>query len=367
MRYYFVRFMLAILLSVVISPNLSVADMTVSGSPIVGDMPVMITAFANPSTGDVYPAGGTDRYVFTYFDTGSTRVVLDSGTASFLGLNNGASTDVRINGLAAIQDGTLYAPIYLSPPNGPPQAQVLGVGLKVDTGLAATLIGGPVTNNVTAVIDYTSTITKGPYPGDQYASGPDITFYQSPSSPGYTPAIQVSLGRAYQTFTDNDGVSHGQTYLMYNVAFNEGVNSVASPGSGDLNLTETKFLYDTGSNVTLVSPELAMLLGYSQEFTQSVGGVDYPGFYLDSLTMTGLGGMYTVLNAPVVVYTPIGFYDAIIGSNVFETTKILFDGTGNILGIGVSGTGPEVPEPCTMILLGSGLLGLAGLRKKFKK
>jgi hypothetical protein len=35
-------------------------------------------------------------------------------------------------------------------------------------------------------------------------------------------------------------------------------------------------------------------------------------------------------------------------------------------GVVTSGGGGEVPEPCTMILLGSGLLGLLGLRKKFK-
>ena len=344
-----------------LTPKLLLADpITVPSAPIRGQFPLMITAFANEAGTDVLPAGATDFYVFTYFDTGATRVFFDVDTAATLGVTNGMVTDVRLNGLRAIDPATLLAPIYSGF-----QAEVQDVPVRVP-GADITLIGGPVANAVEAVIDYTTLVTRGPYAflgGD--VTGPDITFYGAGADVGYTPSIELSM----QPF-GTTGPGLGQRYWMYDIGFYDGAFGVASPAGGDMTGTSTRFLYDTGTNVTLLTDTLGTSLGLTgpPDFIQSVSGVDRPGYYLDSITMNGAGGLYTVLNAPVVVTTdPLGgSADAIIGSNLFDSTQLLFDGPGARLGIGVAGVPPDgsAPEPSTLWLAGGGLAAALARRRR---
>jgi hypothetical protein len=354
-------FAFGLTLSLLSSTAAQAGPITFSSAPTKGALPTMITAFTNTAGTDVLPAGTTDYYVFTLFDTGATRVYFDNSTAVTLGISNGMVTNVRINGLGAIDPVTLEAPIDA----GQAQAEVAGVPVSVQAvGLDITLIGGPVTNEVKAVIDYAAPITRGPYAylGGANVSGPDIMFYSEAATPSFIPAIDLSL----QAF-GNTGAGLGQRYWMYDVSFNNGGSSVASLASGDMSGTDMRFLYDTGTNVTLIRDIWASTLGLTgpADFNMTVDGALLNGYYLDSLTMTGVGGTYTVLGAPVLV-TPSalgGSADAIIGSNLFASSRLLFDGPGSTLSI--EGPSESVPDSgSSALLLGIGLVGLREWRRR---
>jgi len=341
------------------SSNVARADLLYANPPEVGSLPIITTAFVNSATGDIYQ----NLYVFSLFDTGSTKVFLDTTTASTLGLQTGNTPILRLNGLSAIDPVTLDAPI------GPGQAQAefSNIGIKVTGGLDIPLMGAPVTNQAVATIDYTNTITRGPYAylGGQDVSGPDITFYSGTNTPGYTPAIELSLDPWGTPLNYPDGSVSGYWYLMYGVSFTQGSNTVTSASSGDLDSTANKFMYDTGTDVTLIVPALATSLGLdlnNPDFQLTVGSTPLPGFYLDSISMAGVGGSYIVTHVPVAVDSSLGGATAIIGSNLFNDTELLFDGPDNTLGVGVATS--QVPEPASAALLLGAVLTIGLLARR---
>ena len=326
------------------------ADITVTGGSgtEVGKLPWILTAFVIQPGNDILPPGGTDYYIFTLFDTGSDRIRFALNKATTLVVADGDVRDIRLYGMGAIDSTNLALPV----PVGPAQVDVPTITVSLVTPYPnRTLIGGPVTNFVKAVIDYTKIIARGPYTDPFFNDingasfeGPDIKLYPAGSPVGYTPAITLSLQKVVSAV--NPSPAKAGRYYMHGVSFNNGSLSVASPASGDLRGPGIpKFLFDTGTTVTELDDSYAPALGLdlnNPDFTQPMsGGGSLPGFYLE-ITMTGAEGTYTVSNAPVVFVNSLSG-DAVIGSNIFSQVRLLFDGPNATLGIDVpSANNPPV-------------------------
>jgi hypothetical protein len=324
-----------------------------------------IVSYGLAEGGDILPAGPNGFALFGLFDTGSTGVAINADGTNFffgaddatnLGIAGTRTVDVRLNGLGAtIQDGpnNILSPIGEPGSTGAAQVQVAGVAVGPEP-VGVTLLGAPVANQVAALIDYTAPITRTLSSGPIVA--PDITFMQAADAAAFAADVDLELTPFGAIGPNAEGEDRGQRYYLRDVAMNDGTG-IAAGTSYDL-------FWDSGTNVTLIGNTIAAALGLDlglPDFTGIVGGETLAGFTLDSIVMSGLGGDYTILNAQVFVDTSLvpfgGAADAIIGSNLFNQTSLLFNGPANSLGIGVRGAA-TVPEPAPWALLLSGLVAL---------
>jgi hypothetical protein len=343
--------------------------LTVDGSGDVFGMFPIVSYGLVVDGDDILPAGDSTGFgLFGLFDTGADGVyVNDNGSnfffpgnddAGYLGISGTTTVDVRLNGLGAtVQEGTnILSPIQEPGSAFGAQVEVSGVAVGPEPLVDITLIGAPVANEIAALIDYTTPVTRAVSIGSFV--GPDITFMQSADADAFTTDVELEL-TPFGTVGENAaGEDRGERYYLRDVALNLGGASALG--------TSYDLFWDSGTNVTLVSNAIALALGLdlgTPDFTGIVGGQTLSGFTLDSIIMSGLGGAYTVMNAQIFVDPSLvpfgGAADAIIGSNLFSQTSLLFNGPGNTLGIGVT----SVPEPETWLLLTAGLLGFALQRR----
>jgi len=306
---------------------------------LYGPLPVIFYALTALDGIDIYPLGDDAFSLFGLYDSGSTKVRINNlyppnrvsgpnwnnSDAGHLKLTGVETVNLRLNGVNERRsDGSI--PIGPLGSGNEPQVDVPKLAVMPDE-VDVTLIGAPVVNQLIAVIDYTTLVTDQAMEYAGTGVRPPSMYLYWPQEVKPTPGISLKL-ESFGNLVSADATP-GYRYWLRDVDFQHG-NSVAND-----QLMKFDYLFDTGTTMTLINDRVASSLALSSaEADFDCFGKTGAGYYLDSVTMHGFEGSYTIKNAAVCwAQDKIATGDAVIGSNFFDQVQIIVDGPGNILGI----------------------------------